>query len=386
MLSSSKLELLDRCEGAFTLPWRDSPNPHSEAGTERHAADEQAIAGGDVPDEYTERWPGLTWRAEVRYVYDISSDTARCVGTGSNRDYGDLRPFEVPGTVDVEGRGDGLLVVIDRKGFEEQTPADRHPQVRFLALAAARVQSADRIIVAIRPEIGPMDVVEVDPVFDLDVIAHDVKQRVFRAAAVRSEARAGRVVQFNTGRWCRWCPAFDDCPRQAELRALVVRDEEDPDLAMQTFVDDESAAEVHALWKRIGILHKRIGEQLYRHSAVRPIPLANGKMFGRHTKLGDREYDGQTVHAVVAAHPELGRDVADKVVEMVASQAQFERVVKPLVPRGKFAATKKAVFGKVEELGKMERKQTVEIGEYTPGPVLVSDEPKQLPEVSEPPF
>lgn len=378
MLSSSKLELLDRCEGAFTLPWRDSPNPHSEAGTERHAADEQAIAGGDVPDEYTERWPGLTWRAEVRYVYDISSDTARCVGTGSNRDYGDLRPFEVPGTVDVEGRGDGLLVVIDRKGFEEQTPADRHPQVRFLALAAARVQSADRIVVAIRPEIGPMDVVEVDPVFDLDVIAHDVKQRVFRAAAVRSEARAGRVVQFNAGRWCRWCPAFDDCPKQAELRALVVRDEEDPDLAMQTFVDDESAAEVHALWKRIGILYKRIGEQLYRHSAVRPIPLANGKMFGPHQKPGNEKLDGDVVYAVTKEIH--GQAIADAAVIRSATKKRLEDAL-----RGKRGAAK-AVLEAVRGRGGATRTAATTIGEYTPGPVLVSDEPKQLPEVSDPPF
>lgn len=373
MLSSSKLELLDRCEGAFTLPWRDSPNEHAEAGTERHAADENAINAGDVPEEYAERWPGLTWRAEVRYVYDVSSDTSRFVGIGSTRDYGDLRPFEVPGTVDVEGRGNGLLVVVDRKGFEEQTPAERHPQVRFLALAAARVQSADRIVVAIRPEIGPMDLSEVDPMFDLDVIAHDVKQRVIRAAAVRSEARSGKPVQFNTGRWCRWCPAFDDCPRQRELRALVVRDDDDPDLALQTFVDDDSAADVYALWKRIGILHKRIGEQLYRHAAARPIPVGNGKMFGRVAKQGNEKLDGDEVWRVVR---ELFDDqIADRAVARQATKKRLEDALK-----GKRGAMKR-VLDLVRQRGGATRTTGYEIAEYEPGPRLLTEEAESDPAI-----
>lgn len=391
MLSSSKLELLDRCEGAFTLPWRDNPNQWSDGGNERHAVDEQSINSGDVPEEYTDRWPGLAWRSEVAYMYDVSSDTARYLGCGIGRAYGDQRPFEVPGTIDVEGRGfdangRSMLVTVDKKGFEAQTPADRHPQVRFLALAAARVQSADRIVVAIRPELGPIDENEVDPVFDLDVIAHDVRQRVIRAAAVRAEARSGRVVPFNTGRWCRWCPGFDSCPRQAELRALVVRDDDDPELALQVFVDDDNASDAYDLWKRIGILHRRIGEQLYRHAAGRPIPLRNGKMFGQHQTFGDREYDGKMTHAI--ATEVLGRDVADQVVEMVASQAQFERIVKPIVPKGKFAATKRAVFDEVDKRGGMRRPVTTTIEEYTPGPQLVpaDDEPKQLPVVADSPF
>lgn len=374
MLSSSKLELLDRCEGAFSLPWRDSPNEHSDAGNERHAADEDAINAGDVPEIYTERWPGLTWRAEVRYVYDVSTDTARFVGIGSGREYGDLRPFEIPGTVDVEGRGSGMLVVLDRKGYEEQTPAERHPQVRFLALAAARVQSAERIFVAIRPEIGPMDVAEVDPVFDLDLIAHDVKQRVIRAAAVRTEARAGRVVAFNIGRWCRWCPAFDACPKQSELKALVIRDDDDPDFAIQTFVDDESAAEVHALWKRIGILHKRLGEQLYRHAATRPIQLGNGKVFGKHQTLGNERLDGDVVYQVVKTA--YGQEVADLAVERKATKKQLEAALK-----GKRGAIK-AVLDTVRAEGGATRVSGTAIEEYEPGPQLVTDEPKQLPEVT----
>lgn len=382
MISSSKLELVDRCPGAFTLPWIEESTAHSEAGNARHAEDETAINAGDVPEVYDERWPGLSWRAEVSYAYDVATGLAREIGVGLRRAYGDLGPFEVPGTIDAEGRGDGVLVVVDRKGFEAQLPADHHPQVRFLALAAARAKPADHIEVAIRPEIGPIDVAVVDPVFDLDVIAYDVKRRVIDTASLRSAARSGLEVPFHAGRWCRWCPAFNACPQQRELRDLVVQDDDHPELATQIFVDDQSAADVYALWKRIGILHKRIGQQLYAHAANQPIPLTNGKVFGRRETMGDREYDGAKVHEVISQIEGLGRDVADRVVTMSLTQARFDEVIKPLVPRGKLASTKRAVFGEVERRGGMTRKTTTTIDEHLPQKVL-EDRPNHLKVVTD---
>lgn len=364
-LSSSKLELLDRCEGAFTLPWRDEPNVHSEAGNERHAADEDAISAGNVPDEYLERWPGLTWRAETSYMYDVSSDTARFLGAGIKRAYGPQGPFEVPGTIDVEGRGNGMLVVIDRKGFEEQAPAARHPQLTFLALAAARAQPAERIVIGIRPEIGAMDVAEIDPMFDLDLIAYENKQRVIRAAKVRGEARAGRVPEFRTGRWCRWCPAFNECPKQSELRALTLLDDDHPELALATFVDDAAAADVFDLWKRIGILHKRIGQQIFAHAANHPIRLHSGKMFGPHAKLGNEKLDGDVVYATVKST--YGQELADAAVARVATKTKLESALK-----GKRGAMK-SVLDAVRAAGGATRTAGTTIEEYEAGPQLVTD-------------
>lgn len=371
MITSSRIELAMRCEGHLTLPHRDEPNEWSDAGTERHAGDEQAINAGDVPEEYTERWPGLTWRSEVRYAYDVSTDTATFCGTGSSRQYGSPDPFAVGGTVDVEGRGNGLLVVIDRKGFEAQTPAAQHPQVRFLALAAARVQPAERIIVVIRPEIGAMDVAELDPVFDLDVIAHDTKQLLIRSASAVRRSRAGGPVAFNVGRWCRWCPAFAACPKQAELRALVVRDDEDPELALQTFVDDESAAEVYALWKRIGILHKRLAQQLHAYAATRPIQVGNGRMFGPVEKRGNEKLDGDVVWAAMTEL--FGRELADSAVIRTATKARLKEILK-----GRKGAERK-VLDLVRSRGGITSKPTTTIEEYAIGGALsATDEPKQL--------
>lgn len=365
MISSSKLELAQQCQGAFTLPWRDESTTWSEAGTARHAEDEHAINAGSPPAEYEERWPGLTWRAEVSYAYDIASGTSRYLGCGINRAYGDLTPFEVPGTIDAEGRGPGVLVVVDRKGFEQQTPAAAHPQARFLALCAARHQAAEQVTVAIRPEVGGMDVAELDPVLDLDIIAHDVRELVIRMATLRADVRAGRATpRFTTGRWCRWCPAFDECPEQRGLRALMRRDEDDPELALSTFVDDDSAAEVYQLWKRIGILHKRLSQQLHAHAASRPIFLPGGRVFGYREKQGSERLSGDVAYEVVR---ELhGQALADAAVERVATKTGLERALKgdggPLAPR------LRAVLDKIRKRGGATRSSSRSIEEYDAGP------------------
>lgn len=379
MISSSKLDLVSECPGSLTLPWRDEPTSYSEAGTERHEGDELAINAGDVPEEYESRWPGLTWRAESAYVYDISIDTSQHRGYGIGRKYGTVGPFEVPGTIDAEGRGNGILVVVDRKGHEIQAPAGQHRQVRFLALAAARHRPADRIIVAIRPEIGPLDVAELDPVFDLDVIAHDIKQLVIQSARVRSDARSGKPVEFRTGRHCRWCPAFAACPKQADLKALVQLEDDHPELALSTLVDDDTAADVYELWKRVGILHKRIGQQLYAHAAMRPIPLGNGKLFGKHEKLGNERLDGDVVYEVVKSHH--GQEVADAAVTRAATKTKLDAALK-----GKRGAVK-AVLAEVRALGGATRKAGETIGEYEVAAALPApdDEPK-LPESAPSPF
>lgn len=374
MITSSRLELAERCPGHLTRQHRDEPNEWSDAGTERHAADEQAINAGEVPEEYMERWPGLAWRSEVRYVYDVSDGTSEFCGVGSTRNYGTPGPFKVGGTIDVEGRGDGLLIVVDRKGFEEQTPAERHPQVRFLALAAARHAPAERIIVAIRPEVGPMDVAEIDPMFDLDAIAYDTRQLLIRSAAVRADARAGKPVQFNTGRWCRWCPAFADCPKQDDLKALVKLDDEDPELALQLVMDDDSAPDVYALYKRIGILHKRIGQSVHAYASQRPIPLGGGRFYGKQSKQGNEKLDGETVWcAVFELHD---RDTADRAVVRSATKKRLDKALK-----GKRGAAKR-VLELVRERGGATRTAGTEMTEYTAGPRLVADddEPQQLTE------
>ncbi len=368
--SASSVERVLACPGSAHLPQHDYRTEYAEQGDERHGdAEAAAVLGAhdDLPWQVRKLLePGDVLSAECAMAYDVSDDTARALGHIAWRDYEQhLRPFEVPMTIDLIVYGERRILVVDYKGFEEVTPAATNPQLATGALAVARASGRDEIVVAIvylGASWKPADVATLC-VFDLDM--HAARLRDMMTSTDRS---------LHAGLWCKYCHAFLSCNEQKRIAAeagggaLAVRVE-----AMIPLQNDEEASEIYELYERVKLVAQRMRAALYARAAERPIPLRNGKMFGKHTKLGDREYDGPTVHAVVAAHPELGRDIADRVVEMVASQAQFERVVKPLVKRGKFAATAKAVFGEVERLGKMKRKETTTIEEYEPGPRLVTD-------------
>lgn len=380
--SASSVERTLACPGSVHLPQHDYHTAAADAGDDRHGdAEAAAVLGAteDLPWQVRKLLePGDVLSAECAMAYDVSDDTGRALGHIAWRDYSGLRPFEVPATIDLIVYGERRILIIDYKGFEEVTPAATNPQLATGALAVARASGRDEIMVAIvylGASWKPADIATLC-VFDLDM--HAARLREMMTSVSR---------ELHAGPWCKYCHAFLSCDEQKRLAAeagggaMAVRVE-----AMIPFHDDEDAAEAYDLYERVRLVARRMRDALYARAAERPIPLRNGKMFGPHTKLGDREYDGPTVHAVAAEV--LGRDVADKVVEMVASQAQFERVVKPLVPHGKFSATARAVFGKVEQLGKMDRKKTTTIEEYEPGPRLVEApaEPKALAEVSEPPF
>ena len=360
MLTASRLELAERCPGHLTVPHVQESTEWSEGGTERHARDEEAIGSGNVPEIYTERWPGLTWRAEVRYVYDVSSDSSEFCGIGSTRDYGPPGPFRIGGTVDVEGRDDHTLVIVDKKSFEVVTVAERNPQVRFLALAAARYRPAKRIFVGINHELTGLDVAELDPLFDLDLIARHNRQLLIRSAEIRGSARAGVPAPFRTGRWCRWCPGFAACPVQAELRDLVRSDDE---VAVASSIADAAdASTVYEFWKRLGILHKRIGQQLHSYAAVHPIRLDSGKVFGRRVVLGNEKLNGDVVYQIVKE--EHGQEMADAVVTRNATKKRLEEVLK--------RAGARKVLNAVRAAGGATRKETTTIEEYDATPRLVA--------------
>lgn len=368
MITASKLELAMKCEGHLTLPHIDEPNQYSEAGNDRHAIDEAAIDSGRIPPEYDERWPGLTWYSEVAYAYDASTNIGRYLGKGLKRGYGQLAPFEIAGTADAVGRDTaGTLVVVDRKGFDEVTPAASNPQVRFLALAIARSDPSppSKIYVAIRHEITGMDVAELTE-FDLDLTAAQVYATLVNAATVRTLARDGKPVNFVTGRHCRWCPAFSACPKQAELKALVKLDQENPELAIKLYLDEDSAPDVYELYRRVGILHKRLGQSLHAYvTTKRPIQLPGGRMYGVRNKLGNTKLDGDKVWEVLS---ELhGQDLADRAVSRTATRKRLEEVLK-----GNRGAAAKALK-LVQERGGAKREMKIVFEEYSVGPSLVTD-------------
>lgn len=368
MISASRIELTMRCLGSATLPQVNESNEWSEAGTARHAEDEEAINAGDIPEWLEQRWPGFSWRAEVAFAIDVATGEARELGASIDRQYHkfQLSAFEVPGTCDAIGFSpDGThMVISDRKSFDDVTAAALNPQLRMLALAASRVYKPARTEVAIKHEIKGLDVAELD-LFDLEETHIQLRQLLIDVAKAQRDAQEGEQVPFVTGRWCRWCPAFlggrakvVSCPKQAELVQII---KSTPVDAALPFESDDQAAEAYELWKRIGILHKRIGAALHARAARRPIPLQSGKVFGMRPTLGNRTIDGDRAYLLIKER--YGDHIADAASKRQVSQAQIEAALKFAGVKS-VAAAKKQLIEELEKIGAITRKPQVEPAEY----------------------
>lgn len=363
-VTMSKIEVAMACPGGFALPQTGHRNQFQEAGNKRHKESEDAINAGDIPDWLTERWPGLTWRAEVKLAYDISTGEGRELGVGGDRNYGDAGVFEIPGTADIVGTGPGRLVIADIKSNDPSvSPPSRNRQLHINALAAARAHGVTEVTVALKHEIRGVEVHEMDG-WELEEFAGLVRATLVTVAQQQLAAREGKPLIINTNKGCRWCDAFNDCPKQQDVMALVKSDA--IDMRVQEtipFRDDEAAADAYELADKIRMVLKRLDAAIYARASERPIPLRNGKLFGRITKLGDRKLDGKLAHKVIWER--YGRDIADLAVELSATQTKIEAALKVAKVKS-VAGEKEAVLAALDKLGGIKRAKKTEIDEYEP--------------------
>lgn len=355
-ITASKLELGMLCASAFALPHSDVRVQGSdpERGKQEHAEDEVQIQKGNIPEELERRWPGYEWLAEVKVCYDLATDTGEIFGYGSDRGYQDRGPFVVFGTADIVGRGPGgEVVVVDRKGFNEQTPAARNPQVSILALALTRalgVRSAD---VAIWPRAAAMDVATLDAM-DLDAFA--VAARAALAEVARSQVvyQNGGQLKFNEGRHCTYCPAFAACPAKQAL-ALTLKGE--PPLKLD-LANDNDATDAYVFASKVRMLLKRLDAAIYARAAERPIPLPDGRELGPVVKEGNEKLDGDVMWRVVAE--KHGRDIADAAVIRSATKSRLKEAL-GLAGVASVAKAEREVLDAVREAGGASRKESTVI-------------------------
>jgi hypothetical protein len=364
--SASAVPRLLACSGSAYLRQSDFNTQYAEEGTERHSDAEVAVdlGGDDLPWQVKQLLlPGDELATECAMAYDVSNDTARALGHIKHRDYRDLRPFEIPMTLDLVIRGNGRIVYVDYKSFEEADAASENGQLATGGLALARAAGLDEVTVAIvylGADWRPADVAVLSA---LDLDAHAVRLRDL----VQSVDRTLKVNKH-----CKYCPAFHDCPEQILLAAdagdgaLATRVEQ-----MIPFEKDDDAADAYELWQRIKVVVSRIGAALHARAASRPIPLRNGKMFGPVAKHGNEKLDGDVVYWAVR---ELyGEDAAGRAVVRHATKKRLDETLKG--KRGAAAAVLKVV----RERGGSERKASTAIEEYEPKLRLVSNEPLGIP-------
>lgn len=365
MITASRLELAIACPASFALPHRDAQVSGSDpaAGKERHAVHEATIKAGDVPDDLEANWPGYTWEAEVKVCYDIASDTGEVFGYGSDRGYEDRGPFVVFGTADVVGTGpNGELVVVDRKGFNEQTPADRNPQVAILALALTRARGLSEATVAIAPEVGRMDVAQLSAL-DLDAFAASARDAVSAVMRARDNHRNGMPLTVSEGRWCQYCPAFGACPAKQSF-ALMLRGEAALRLDLS---NDNDAADAYDFAAKVRMLLKRLDGAIYARAAERPIPLNNGLELGQVPTQGNEKLDGDTAWKVIAE--QHGRDIADAAVQRTASKKGIKEAL-ALAGVDSVAAAERDVLREIRKRGGASRKESTAIEVYDPSKLL----------------
>lgn len=357
-VSASAVPRLLACPGSAHLRQSEYHTDHADSGVDRHEdAETAADTGGELdPRVRALIQPGDTLATECSFAYDVSDDTGRPLGHLARRDYQQLRPFEIPGTIDLLIRGNGKLTVVDYKSFEDVDPAASNAQLATYALMVARAVGLDEVTVAIVYLAAPWRPADVATLYSFDLDAHADRLR---------RLMIGGDKTLRTGKHCKYCPAFHDCPEQRQLGeqasggVLAARVE-----AMIPFESDDDAKLAYDIWQRVIVFQKRLSAALHARAAERPIPLGNGRAWGRLEKQGNEKLDGDVVwQAVKELHPGL----EDTAVVRHATKKRLEETLK-----GKRGAVP-AVLKLVRDRGGATRSAGYEFAEFEFGPRLVTD-------------
>lgn len=292
--TASKLELLERCPaaGALSSVWTTSTDDQL-AGTARHRFIQRAREIGrdealaEVPDD-------APWRAqcealvldgvpagdhEIAFAYDVTTDTARCLGSWIDRAY-KVSDSEVSGTADLvcpptEERPRWL--VIDFKGDEEVTSAAHNIQLGFYALCVARAHQVDDVDVAIvylghngdlrwdRTSLGP---------FDLEGMAARIRDVHAAVHAARARVAERGPLDYSTGLHCRRCASLTFCPAQTTLLRAFLDDPPSPESLAP--LSDEDAGRAWVRFKVTGEQHELVRAAISHRAMRAGLPLPDG--------------------------------------------------------------------------------------------------------------
>jgi hypothetical protein len=275
----------------------------------------------------------------------VTTDTARELGRDIGRDYGDLRPGEIPGTADVVGLtadGEGVIVFDYKTGWQALTPAHRNVQLGFLAVAAARAYGRRRA------HVGLILVRDGEPpVFDrhewgeleLDIWADEIIGLVEHVDTLRADAEAGRRLPVTLGAHCGYCPARRACPGFVDMIQALARDPRGEllDLSAPRSLTDQQIAQA---WQRIEVLKlvletadKVVKEWIKVHG---PVDLPDGGRVA--AVLEHREQLVGSIARDVLAEL-LGPEHADRAAEWKVTKKSIEDACKKVAPeRGSKAA------------------------------------------------
>lgn len=365
--SASAIPRLLQCPVSALLPQHDYKTKYAEDGTSHHADLEAAIDVGDedaIPAHIQSLvQEGDELITEMAFAYLPDDDTARELGRITREQYAALiREGELPGKPDLIIRGNGRIVIIDHKSFEEVDDAERNMQTATYALMVARAWGYDECDVSIsyratwrKPTYATLN-------------ALDLAQHGDRLRKLRSDIQAATQqpqLFLNDGAHCKYCPAFlSGCARQEALArrvqsgALARQAEE-----MIPLTDDAEANLALDLLERVKMFQQRLSAAVHARASERPIPRPDGTVWGPRETEGNRSIDGDAAYEVI--REKYGQAVADKAVTREATQKGIEAALKQAGVKSATKA-KDSIVKQLEDAGKVTRKKKTVWEAYRP--------------------
>jgi hypothetical protein len=324
--TASALQRAFLCPASEALPHSKSTSEYAERGTVVHAFLENAHKIGRdraleivTDDDVRQMCAALPLDElpsggdrEIAIAWDYDTDIARILPSDGARDYSAASAREFVGTADYVGRDPEGVVVVDFKtGHRFLGPAKSSRQLRFLALAGARLTGIDAARVAyffLRDDGTYGASWATFDVLDLAEIGAEM-------AGLAERLRNARPDDVHEGSHCDFCPAFNSCPAKmthalaigtgtanAELASIEARLEE---------LSDERLGEAYARLEAFYAVADRVKETIRKRAAMREVPLSDGRVLGT-VQWPYTVANARVAHEVITERH--GAQVADEVV------------------------------------------------------------------------
>lgn len=300
ILTASALERAEFCPMSFSLPQIENVSEDAARGHEIHGYLQRRINGASleaalehVEEENRDTCRGIdfskllgdfrpgTVRSEVAYAIDVKEGRARMLGRNIERRYVEtaldlgepLRPYEIAGTIDVEGTlFNGREIAGDFKaGHLPLVPVVDHRQIHFEVTARRLVADVDEVEGRLF-KIDEGGGVRIDPhvfdTFELDEIQTDLLEIHEGIVEARALFQEKDEIQVTPGSWCRYCPAIQCCPAHVEL-ARALPSNLDTVVASLARMTPEQEWRAVTIWKDVEKLLDRIGDSMKAIGAQR---------------------------------------------------------------------------------------------------------------------
>ena len=286
---------------------------------------------------------------ELALAYDYEAGTARELGRNIGRDYPQLGPTEIAGSVDVALANGHTASVWDYKtGRTPVPPPERNWQIRVGALALARLHGLDHatggVIYIHEDGSSYQDECEYDAL-DLGETAHTVRETIAAIMSAGGLLAADGTPSVSTGPHCRYCPASAACPAKT---ALIRAAAQAPESIRQPLTP-ELAAESYRAWQEAKQVVDQWGAAIHAYARETPIPLGDGRVLREVEKNGRESVDADA--AYVALSTLHGPDVADGAMKRTTTKKTIDAAVKKVDGDGTFKDRKAAVYDEIRRLG-----------------------------------